>query len=371
MRRLALSTVVLLVITQTFAVFADDASFSCKQARTQVEQRICNSPYATLKQLDRDLAKWYKRALSGVADPESLRASQREWLQSLNACVTEDSVEPTKYACNSVLEAEKKAQCFRDFCLVTKYIDRSKFLYALRTQGRPGRYVLSDRWPSGIHENFEFMAAKDRKFCRNMEDTLSAHGPFSSPISKKEPLSAISTRTRVSWISVEKNQLLPTAKRLERVLRPKSQPDTALVESDGFSRQLENRIATGEIEIALSSAPAVVTQRAAGKSEVVSVLRYQRWSDSTKTTDYDKDQQIEFFRVDKGDLSTAQPIGSASDAFVVNGKIYFDSISKRGFDDLWQPLPIPQPELYVYTAHRYESDATTLRTIGHFVYTQE
>jgi hypothetical protein len=99
-------------------------------------------------------------------------------------------------------------------------------------------------------------------------------------------------------------------------------------------------------------------------------LRYQRWADDTTTTNADVYQQLEFFRVDNRDLATVQPIGSADDAFLFKGKLYFDSISERGFDDAWQSLPIPQPELFIYTVRRYSADNIMLGTACHLLYTQ-
>jgi hypothetical protein len=192
------STALLLLFALPLPAHADDASFPCKSARTPLEHRICESPYATLKQLDRDLAKWYRRALRGVESADSLRANQREWLQSLDTCLTAEIVEPKKYVCDSVLDTDKKAQCFRDFCLVQKYIDRSRFLYSLLTEGLPGQYVLSDRWPSGIHENVDFMAPRNRELCKFVEATLSAHGLLSGALTRKKPLSETSDHTRVS-----------------------------------------------------------------------------------------------------------------------------------------------------------------------------
>jgi hypothetical protein len=159
--------------------------------------------------------------------------------------------------------------------------------------------------------------------------------------------------------------------KLERLLRQKWHHETVIVESDGFSQQLAKRIASGEITIAFAAAPAVAAGLTTIEDKEVSVLRYQRWADDTKTTDYDIYQQLEFFRVDKNDLLTANPIGSASDAFVFKGKLYFDSISERGFDDRWQSLPIPQPELFIYTVQRYDSNNTALRTACHLLYVQK
>lgn len=363
-------TVLLLFMALPCSVYADDASFPCKSARTAVELRVCNSQYASLKQLDRELAKWYRRAVRGVSDAEPLRANQREWIKSLDACLTSETVEAKKYVCDSVPEASKKSLCFRDFCLVEKYVARSQYLYALPTEGMPGRYVLADRWPSGIREAFDYLAPENLALCKSVEAALSAQGPLSSALNGKMPFSEISAHNRVSWASVEKSQQLPLAKLLEKLLRNKWRHDSDVVETERFTKHLVSRIATGEIAMAVAADPAVATGFASIEDQEVSILRYQRWGNSTDTTEFDVYGQFEFFRVDKHDLSSARPIGSADDAFLLNGKLYLDSISERSYDDRWQYLPIPQPELIVYTVQRFDSDNTGLRTACHLRYVQ-
>jgi hypothetical protein len=359
-----------LLIAVSLGAYAEEASFRCKNARTDVEQRICQSPYATLKNMDRDLAKWYRRALGASANAQGLRDDQRHWLESLNDCLTTELVEPKPYVCDAVPESNGKGQCFRDFCLVAKYIERSRYLYALPTKGSPGRYVLSDRWPSGIHESVVFMAPDNRGLCKSVEATLSALGPLSGALTQKKPFSETSDRTRVSWVPIEKSQLFPTAKKLEKLLRWKWQHDTTVVESDAFSQQLVKRIASGEITISRASALTFGAGLTKAENKEISVLRYQRWTDETKLTDYDFYEGVELFRVDHDDLSTVQSVGSAADAFLFNGLVYFDSISERTFDDRWRLLPIPQPELYIYTAQMENADNIAFRTACHLLYVQ-
>lgn len=360
----------LLFVALPLAAYPDDASFPCKKARTHVEQRVCGSPYAKLKQLDRDLAKWYRRALAASSNAAALRDDQRQWLQGLDYCLTTPSVESQEYVCDSIHETKEKAQCVRDFCLVGKYIDRSRFLYALPTEGQPGRYVLSDRWPSGVRESVDFMTPENRALCKFVENNLSALGPLPSALTQKKPFSEASDRERVNWVSIEKSQLLATAIKLETVLRQRWHHTAAVVQSEEFSRRLAERIEAGEANIVLGPAPAMANGQTAMENEKISVVRYQRWADVSKTTKNDTYQQLEFFLVKNDDFSTVQPIGSAEDAFLLNGVLYFDSISERGFDDMWRPLPIPQPELYVYTVRRYDSNVA-LTTVCHLLYEKQ
>jgi hypothetical protein len=371
MQRIWLLTIFLLLIALPLASSAEDASFQCKNARTPVELRICNSPYVNLKQLDRDLSKWYKRALLGVTAVDSLRDNQREWLQSLNTCLTDKAVEPTKYVCDHVSETDRKAQCFRDFCLAKKYIDRNRFLYTLPTKGLPGRYVLSDRWPSGIRQRVLFMAPEDRALCKFVESTLSAHGPHSGALTSQRPFSELSDHTRVSWVPIDQSQLLPTARRLERLLRQKHHHETGIIETVQFSQQLADRIASGEITISISTSPARAYSVVTKEDKEVSVLRYQRWADGTKNTELDFYQKIEFFQIKDDNLVTVYPIGSAEDVFIYKGRLYFDSTSERTFDDRWQFLPIPQAELYVYTIKDSNQGDKGLRPSCHLLYVQE
>lgn len=349
---------------------ADDASFSCKKARTQVERRVCLSPYVTLKKTDRDLAKWYKQALSISRDVESLRADQRVWLQSLESCVTTKEIKPHDLVCDHVHNADEKAQCFRDFCLFDKYFERTRFLHSLTTQGVTGKYVLSDRWPSGIHENFNFMDAEDKKLCKSVEEALAALGPLARPLTEQKPISESLAQTRVSWLPIAKHELLLYARKLERLLRQRFQHNIDVVETDEFTRLLAGRIASGELTISLAATPAFLSALPKAENKVISVLRYQRWADVTKTTNLDLYQQVEWFRIDNGDLSSVQPIGSTTDAFVFDGGLYFDLVSERGHDDKWQPLPNPQPELFIYKVQWYDSANTQLRTACHLLYEQ-
>jgi len=68
---------------------ANAASFSCMDAESRIaaEQRICASPQ--LEALDERLDSWYARALKRASyfdQTEDVRAKQRLWVQSRNAC---------------------------------------------------------------------------------------------------------------------------------------------------------------------------------------------------------------------------------------------------------------------------------------------
>jgi uncharacterized protein YjbI with pentapeptide repeats/uncharacterized protein YecT (DUF1311 family) len=63
--------------------WADRASFDCAAAGTRVERMICAEGAYSLRQLDRELAAVYRRAVA--ADP-SVAASQRAWLAERDRC---------------------------------------------------------------------------------------------------------------------------------------------------------------------------------------------------------------------------------------------------------------------------------------------
>lgn len=350
---------------------AEDASFPCSKASSKVELRICNSPYATLKQLDRELANWYKRALSMTQDANALRSDQRRWLQSLDYCLTNETVEPHQFVCDGTHDTNEKTQCFRDFCLVGKYIERTRYLNSLTTQGVAGRYALSNRWPNGIHENFDSMAPEDAKLCKSIEAALWTLGPLEKPLTEQKPISESLEQAKVSWLPVAKPELLSNAQSLERIVRKRSGRSTDIVDSDEFKKKMAERVASGELSISLADTQAYVTALTEAENKTISVLRFQRWSDIKKTTNLDIFPQVQFFRVDNGDLSTAQPIGDSVDAFVIDGKLYFDEVTERRYDDKWKSLPNPQPEIFIYKAYWYDSVHTMFKKACHLLYEQK
>ena len=74
---LALAVMLLLVFAPGPA---PAASFDCAKAATAVEKMVCGDP--ALSRLDEVLADAYRRALSASAEPETLKARQREWLRA-------------------------------------------------------------------------------------------------------------------------------------------------------------------------------------------------------------------------------------------------------------------------------------------------
>lgn len=350
--------------------YAEDASFSCNKANSKVELRICNSPYATLMQLDRELSKWYKRALSMTQDANALRSDQRSWLQSLDSCITSETVKPHQFVCDSVHNMNDKTQCFRDFCLVGKYIERTRFLNSLTTQGIAGRYIFSNRWPNGIRQNINYMAAEDTKLCKSIEAALWTLGPLGKPLTEQKPISESLDHAKVLWLPVAKSELLSNAQSLERIVRKRLGRSTDIVDSDEFKNKMTERIASGELSISLSDTQTYVTALTESENKTITVLRFQRWSDLKRTTNLDTFPQVEFFRVDNGDLSTAQPIGDRVDAFVFDGKLYFDDVTERWFDDKGKSLPNPQSEIFIYKAYWYDSAHTMLIKMCHLLYEQ-
>lgn len=346
---------------------ADDASFRCSKAQTPVELRICNSPYVTLKKVDRDLAKWYKRALSEVSDRNQLIAEQREWLTSLDSCLISGTPEPAQFVCDY---AQDKTQCARDFCIFRKYSDRIKALYGMPIKEKAGQYVISNQWPNGIHENVDTMEEEDRPLCQHVESTIRAYGPLAMPLTEQNLFEYADNKIQVTWKPIPKDKLFDVALTLEKVLRSGGNPQTELLESESFKKLINDRLSSGEITIEQASEP-ILVHATVNKEErkETSVLRYQRWANHTKTTNMDYLQRVEFFRLDSTDISKAQPIiKSATNTFLFDGHIYFASLSERGYDDNWEMLPIHQPELFLYKVQWYDSMHTMFKTACHLLF---
>ncbi|MBK8160377.1 MAG: DUF1311 domain-containing protein [Rhodospirillaceae bacterium] len=77
-----LSTFALLLATPAFAQDAQP-SFDCAKASTTLEHAICSDDI--LSGIDADLAAIYTEALAQAADPETLRAEQRDWASQRSA----------------------------------------------------------------------------------------------------------------------------------------------------------------------------------------------------------------------------------------------------------------------------------------------
>lgn len=60
------------------------ASFDCGQAKSAVDQAICQ--HADLSDLDEQLAEAYKNALVRSSDANQLKNQQRDWIKQRNAC---------------------------------------------------------------------------------------------------------------------------------------------------------------------------------------------------------------------------------------------------------------------------------------------
>lgn len=60
------------------------ASFDCTGAAQPIEKQICSSE--RLSSLDDAMARAYVRAKQSHPDPDRLRAEQRTWLRTRNAC---------------------------------------------------------------------------------------------------------------------------------------------------------------------------------------------------------------------------------------------------------------------------------------------
>jgi uncharacterized protein YecT (DUF1311 family) len=67
---------------------AHSASFNCAQAKTKVEQLICDDD--ELFKLDSRMATRYAQALASQPNTQQLKEQQRTWLRDRNACSTTD-----------------------------------------------------------------------------------------------------------------------------------------------------------------------------------------------------------------------------------------------------------------------------------------
>ena len=63
---------------------ANAASFDCRAASTQVERMICTE--SRLSEGDERVALAYRTALQMAAQPDAVRADQRQWVRMLGAC---------------------------------------------------------------------------------------------------------------------------------------------------------------------------------------------------------------------------------------------------------------------------------------------
>jgi uncharacterized protein len=113
-------------------------SFLCSNSVTGVEKRICqSSPYFNLKQVDRELAQEYRKALKMAPYPNKLIAEQRTWLKTLPICLNNKISAVPSYLCNFTekqnpdqnitLEYERE-QCAQDYCLIDQYNNRIQAL---------------------------------------------------------------------------------------------------------------------------------------------------------------------------------------------------------------------------------------------------
>ncbi len=115
-----------------------EPSFSCSKASTVLEKRICqSSPYFNLKQVDRELAQEYRKALKIAPYPKKIIAEQRAWLKTLPICLNNKITVVPSYLCNftekqnpdkSISLEYEREQCAHDYCLVDEYNNRIQVL---------------------------------------------------------------------------------------------------------------------------------------------------------------------------------------------------------------------------------------------------
>ena len=359
MRHLLLPLVLVVAQMACRSAAAQATVASCAKPRTPVENRICNSPYATLKDIDRETDKWYLRAVSASPDKAALRLEQQQWIQSLDLCLT-DVVEPVRYVCDSVSDPIKKNQCFRDFCLVTRYHERSLVLHRLATAHLPPRYLVSSEWPTGIHEHMRPMEEADRPVCFALNSRLSRRGPIVGPLVPDSRFKLPPPWPSAVSRSIKQPDLFPLAQRLEVLLRQRRHHPEGVVLSNSFTELLASRIASGELEI---------TEILSGSENTGGrVLRYQRWTRDTSTTAFDTYNPVEFFHSQDKEFASLVPVGTGDDVFVFRDEVFVAQSSARSFDNAWQRLPLPQPELHLYRIALQPPDMPSAVPVCHFVY---
>jgi hypothetical protein len=229
-----------------------------------------------------------------------------------------------------------------------------------------GQYRISYQWPSGIHENMDWMQPSNEAACRAVEADLMAIGPLAASLSCETPLGNTAGVKPLTWSPVPKEQVFAVAKKLEKLQEEYWGHDSGKIESDEFSRQLASGIASGEVTISFASAPVATIEtvwvengvRSGPKSALdpassakISILRYQRWGCGSPAPGTALHGRVVFFRGTNGDIENLKLIGPPDhgtvDAFVVNGWTYTYEISDRDFDNRWQRLPKTQPVLFV------------------------
>jgi uncharacterized protein len=74
----------LLLTSLAFASVTQASSFDCSTANNKTEKAVCGDPQISL--LDEKLGKLWHSTLASVPDAKALKADQRQWLRSRNAC---------------------------------------------------------------------------------------------------------------------------------------------------------------------------------------------------------------------------------------------------------------------------------------------
>jgi uncharacterized protein len=74
----------LLLTSLAFASVTHASSFDCSTANNKTEKAVCGDPQISL--LDEKLGKLWHSTLASVPDAKALKADQRQWLRSRNAC---------------------------------------------------------------------------------------------------------------------------------------------------------------------------------------------------------------------------------------------------------------------------------------------
>jgi len=104
------------------------AGMDCAKAKTPVELRICADP--ALVEADRGVAEAFAAALAAAPDPATVRASQRQWLATRNACAD-------------------------DACLRSSHAERRTALLALAAGAAPAPRSAAADMPTGVAKDAE------------------------------------------------------------------------------------------------------------------------------------------------------------------------------------------------------------------------
>lgn len=307
---------------------SNQPSFPCSNAKTTVEKRICYSKYADLKKLDRELSRWYARAINKISNPTSLKKEQLAWLSERSECLTSKEAEPVNFVCNSALTKNDKEMCFRDFCLVEKYNDRIKYLYSLPTKNNLGNYLISESWPSGIRGNVNSMQKENQKICAIANQIFNTSSPMEEPFKNEQDVYNSTKKLQINWLPMEKENFIKISPTLDEILGSRY---LEAIEANDVTKNLF-----------ISAENTIVVLPTKHSKYEAKVIRYEMQNAKIQNHYFVTNNEFTFF----------EHIQYAGDPVIINKAIYF--LNKY---DKWlvfdgnqlNRMPLPYPALALYT----------------------